>query len=449
MSNSITPGEVAVEDSSAAFSAACKKYVVENLIKSTSVAILFLGGLMLLVFFLHIGYMPDVNLESIASVLYAVAFLGLFIVVCAMFMMVFPGLLLAEAKKVTKGVHVGHLFCISFGASLIWVFWLFHMFQIYVIESNVVIFGVPAVIAILAALAGVIISRKFFKESTDDAEHGRYSPRENPVLIGVWSLIVTAAVVGLVALALGFVGVIGLNGDIRYSSGGDAYFRLVLLLVVISLSTVAIGGSKSSEVAKIALMLSLVLLFVMFVATGTASSIPMMAMRLLGLGEISAAQISVTGKTCREIIQTQGQRVCRDDVADDAVTVICPVILRSRIGSQAVLDFAPIGFSDKAKPFWMIKRGAAEGKSGAMFIRRVILDRDKLLSWRPLSSLGERDEVSVGNSTFPRVGTWMDLDNPEVLKADEDIQASYRKLLSDECGIQSAPIFPESVQKSS
>ena len=75
-----------------------RQYVSENPLKFASAAILMWGMGLLLTFFLRIRYMPEVNVVSVSSVLYAVAVLGLVISIYTMLALVAPGMVLASVK---------------------------------------------------------------------------------------------------------------------------------------------------------------------------------------------------------------------------------------------------------------------------------------------------------------------------------------------------------------
>ena len=100
------------------------QYILDNPVKSATTAILFWGGLLLLMFFLHIGFMPDVNLESVSSLLYAVALFGGFIAAYSALLLVLPGLAMAELRSTVKFLRFRHLLATEIGATLSWAAFL-------------------------------------------------------------------------------------------------------------------------------------------------------------------------------------------------------------------------------------------------------------------------------------------------------------------------------------
>jgi hypothetical protein len=212
-------------------------------------------------------------------------------------------------------------------------------------------------------------------------------------------------------MSLIFIGLVGASGDIRSASNTHAATQLLLLTVVIAFSAAVIGAVRSSDTVKVSAILAPGLLFLVLNFTGSFTAIPAMAMRVLGQGEIGAARIVVSGKTCREINETLGQRVCDEEAKEDA-TAVCPAMIKSRIGSQMVLDFAPIAMdvSDINKPqlVWVTSEKKMSEQAGPSIVRRVILDKAKIISWQPLRTLGERDAGKVHRFTeLTQLGSWL------------------------------------------
>ena len=132
-------------------------------------------------------------------------------------------------------------------------------------------------------------------------------------------------------------------------------------------------------------------------ATGNFSVFSVIAVQLLGVGEINAARVVVSGKGCQEVNEALGQRVCMDR-GDDKATSICPVTIRARIGSQVVLEFAPlVVHTDEATRMKSVLWAASVREDGATqerkLVRRVIIDKARVLGWQPLPGLGEHQVV--------------------------------------------------------
>jgi len=433
-------------DSANKFTKKVGQYIQENPIKVLSAAALCWGSLLLLLFFLRIGYMPDINFESITSVLYAVALLGLMISVYTMLVMVMPGLFLSGAKDATDRVTGGHLLCITAGSAIIWAVMICRMFDVSICSYSLTdtsVWIVGTLVALLAPGIGLWISRKWPSKSSESENNGskapqKWTPQENAIAIYLWSLAMLIGVGSLLGISLMFISILGMGGSIRTATGGQAVLQIAMLVFLIACSSALIGSVKKSERQKLTWIFAPTLLFVVLSTTGSFSTIPMIAVKTLGLGEISAARIAVTGKTCREVNQTLGQHVCVN-VGDDEVTAICPVMIKSRIGGQVVLDFAALAdiLDQDKKPhiYWVTTEGAIDGKQGQRITRRVILDKAKLVGWQPLLGIGERDlsEMKM-DTTSMRVSTWLDVKNVNQGGTGVSTESSLDTFLINRCG---------------
>jgi hypothetical protein len=185
---------------------------------------------------------------------------------------------------------------------------------------------------------------------------------------------------------------------------------------------------------KLSIVMGGIVFYYALSATGSFSAIPAIVVRVLSLGDISAARLVVSGDACNQINGAVGQQVCASD--SSGASTICPVIIRSRIGSDVVLEFAELA-AEKIdhKPverkmlgkvrdlapqgtgrvnadhrfFWITTDGAVDGKSGVKISRRVILEKSNISAWRPLTSIFERDRRAgpVAEHSAPYVGAAM------------------------------------------
>lgn len=414
------------------------QYFLENPIKTFSAITLFWGCLLTLLFFLRIGHMPDIDMESAASLLYAIALLGSFFAAYTMLIMVTPGLFLAAAIHKTKEVSLLHLLCITTGASLPWFLMLLNSFK--KISNSFTLYSI-FLITLLSPLVGllfsIILKKTDIQIENDDHKKNRLSPKENPVKIYLWSLGVLIVIGVTLSVPLFFIILIGMNGNFRTTSNGDAIFIATLLVVLIATSAAMIGGVKPSNTTKAAIVFAPLLLFIVLASTGSFSFFSVLAVKALGQGEIGAARITVTGKTCHEINETLGQRVCITSDGEEA-TPICPVMIKSRIGSQVVLDFAPIGIEKHSigKAFWITTNGTVDGKPGESTTRRIIIDKAKLLSWQPLKGFDERDQKQISFSTTPRVATWLIQNASTPIPKSVHSMTLVPKIVIEQCGDQ-------------
>lgn len=388
-------------------------YALENPFKVGAATTLFVGGLFTLLFFLRIGYMPDVNLESVSSLLYAVSLIGSFLCAYVMVLLVLPGLMLATARESTVNVTICHLIVLAAGAGIIWV-----------LAMACLLDFVPTWVAWLAG--GVVTVGFPFIAGRTDRRCGLQSPppaatgtairqpwdsSKNPWKTYFWSVAAMLSMVAVLSVTIVFVGSIGMSGDIRRASSGEVLGMMGALSALVALSAAFIGSVRKDDSRKLAIFLAPFLLVLALVSTGSFTALPAIAVRAVGQGEIPGARIVVDGKTCREISLALGQAVCTE-AAEGQPTAICPVMIRSRIGSQVVLDFAPMAVATAQAghaphAFWAVSSGAVDGKAGTRWIRRVVVDKSKLLNWQPLRSFEEKDNPLTARMDIPPVAAWL------------------------------------------
>jgi hypothetical protein len=418
-----------------------RQYAMENPLKFATTAIFMWGMALLLTFFLRIRYMPEVNLESVSSVLYAVAVLGLVIASYTMLALVAPGLALASFKEHFGKYASPHLACIAIAAASIWVLQLLFAFDfvsLTVMENVAFSLAIALTFASIAVICSAIIRRR-----TEVSFHTSLSPRVNFLTAWIASITVTAIIALVLAFPLIFILILGLGGDIRLASDEMAALQFGVLVLLIVVCALAIGLSKPTDTVRNAIFFAPTLLFMILVVTGSFSSISAMCMRALGQGEISIARISVTGSACREINQTLGQRVCAEADKDDIVA-ICPVIIRSRIGSQVVLDFAPIraAAKDAQAIYWAASRKANDDSPLQSITRRVVLDKAKMLSWQPLQTIPEQNIIDK-STPMPEMATSYEFNAVVDEKTATSKPPPTKSVLAQRCGVYFAPIAAE------
>ncbi len=412
-------------------------YLLDNPLKSLSMGTLVVGGLLLLMYFIRIGFMPDVNIESVTSLLYAVALLGLFIGAFTAVMLVMPGMLLRMARSFCKAAVGVHLLAVSVAFGLLWAIALLNLFGLLSglwawIWATVVWLVLPAV--------GV------WRSPLSTGTRGA---------VWVWSLLVIALLALLFFVPVSFVFLIGLSGDINHAPTGQAVLLLISLVICVATSAWVLGTAQDKQMVGVVAYLGPTLLFLVLSITGNFTVFSKMAVTLLGAGEINAARVVVTGKGCQEVNEALGQRVCKD-VGDEKATAICPVTIRSRIGSQVVLEFAPLaavppasGAASGTAPSVMwataVKEPGKSSDKGLSLVRRVIMDKSKLLSWRPLTGWPEHD-LPAPPKAGERVASWLSLTSGPGGDRSPDVNgqasAEVGRALAQRCGRDDGALAP-------
>lgn len=422
-------------------------YFVDNPIKIISMAIMFFGGLILLMYFIRIGFMPDIDFKSSTSLIYAVALLGMFFSSYMMLMMVVPGLVLFRAKKATKNITARHIFCITIGASICWAVFICNQFGFI---QNILMYGAFVCVVLLVPALGVWMDRKWslpndakMEEENCRVDAPTVDPLKSKLKAFGWSLLMIVILAFFLTIPILFIGVIGMTGEIRNASNSQAVLGLILMVLSVSLSAGVIAAGRSKDVAKFSIVIAPSLMILVLVTAGNPSVFSFIAIKALGQGEIRAGRLVVSGKTCREINQTLGQNVCVN-TADERATAICPVTIRSRIGSQALLEFAPLMIDvGKNQPNWVVTAGKTDDNKGVLLRRRVILDKAKLLSWQPLEGFGEENIELAKNASIPAVATWIGAKEGKSFNALGKQDDVLSKVLLNRCGAELEDVDPK------
>ncbi|MCO6506314.1 MAG: hypothetical protein J6570_04295 [Snodgrassella sp.] len=380
-------------------------YIQNNLIKFLSICILCFGGWLLLVFFININYMPEISIESITSIIYAVAILGLVLFIYSLLFITLPGLFLSYEKQKVTGVSKWHIFILNVDAALIWFLIIsLQLCEFTTINKKTFIILIATIIIILFILSMLLSNKQFFKKYSEqkktyvtklkksDIYHVNINRKQN----FLWSLTIISVTTISYAMCIFSISFFWLNGSINTENDYSFIFKSIYFIFLIILSTTFIGSLKFPESLKFALALSPLLLFIILFLTKSFSTFSLYSIKILRLGEVNSTRIVVSGKTCQTINYSLGKKVCEGQ-SDDSVTAICPVLIKSRIGNEMVLEFAPL-YKNKSKEnnkwnnfFWITTKNTDNRDRNIEMSQIVILDKSKILSWQPLARIKEKD----------------------------------------------------------
>lgn len=166
---------------------------------------------------------------------------------------------------------------------------------------------------------------------------------------------------------------------------GSSYDGWVLFLVAVfflfgvAISIVIYSISWIGAI-KVIISSGFLLTFISFVVMDSIGAPSIFAVNRLGIGELNAARLVLSGKGCKQLNLALGGKHC-EEVADDQPTSLCPVTLRSRIGTQVLIEVAPVTLTvDEKDPSkktlrWHDKENPRQ---------RVVLDKSVLLAWSRL-----------------------------------------------------------------
>lgn len=504
-------------------------YAEKNLISVAATIVLVIGGVMLVAYFVQIGFMPEINLASSSSILYAIAALGGILVFYTTFTLILPGLALAQLRDLTKRFSDLHLLFVSLGFSVVWFGSLAVMCDVLTLKI-----AVPCGYSLILILstAGIFVDRVWYRYSDDgtiiklDQPHSSWGARfpwgaflggfctlwilasltrwwhgnistweflisvttaavilftlivrarnrkkesnqghnpkhlaswwaanssENPGATLFWSIVLQAILMMPSAFSVFIILQLGIQGNLSYVSMKDGLASFACILVLVSIATWFIGSAKAQNKVQVTMLMAPALLFVLLAIMGNLSAPAAFAIRVLGLGEIQAARLAVANKGCLSINEQLGQRVCSPS-GDGSVTGICPVMIKSRIGSQFLLEFAPMAVQEEEnthKPVvsWAtrIKNGTS-GETPRTLVRRALVDKSEVLGWRTLTGFKETsvEENQVDTKSFWRVTTWIDSDGSKINDVGGKPNTDLATVLAARCG----PVVPSDVRGS-
>lgn len=371
--------------SAAEFKRLLLKYAGENPVKLLSVAALSYGGMLLLLYFCRIGFMPELNLESATSLLYAVAMLGMFIVFFAMFTFVAPGLLLGFFRDGESPwlKHAGDVILSMSWASICWGVVLAQLFGVADSASGCLLFvAAMTLCAVIGVAVGWMVPRakclRVRQRAVVAAKDSATQAEETASISWLQSAFLAMLCFGTMSMPLLFIFLLGREGDLASSADQVAFGAVALQMAGVAAAGIFLGCAAPHLRLGLAVVLASLLFLAISAGTGAFTVVPAIVVRKLGVGEMQAARLVLTAKGCRALNAAAAQRVCQDaGPGDEEALAVCPVVLRSTIGTQLVVEF---GTGAAAWGAWL--HGA--DKSAQRNHVRVVLDKAQLLAWSPI-----------------------------------------------------------------
>lgn len=367
-------------------------YALENPVKALSATVLAYGIAVLFAYFVHIRFLPDVDLEAATTLLYAAALMGSLLTGYIAFTLVMPGLLLAAGRDGRADITDRHVWLVAVLSSVIWA----------LILSGLLL-GAPKWLwwtasSVTLGVVAVAIIRAHIVES-----HGGPSAWWRRRYL--WVLASTAACLFMMTLPVAFILMLGQHGDIRYANTVRGGLTLVFVTIVLALMAGSLGTLEARQRWVAALLLAPLMLVALCIVMGSFSAISVIVVNRLGLGEQRAVRAVVSGKTCRHINLALGQVICREGPEDEP-SAICPAVLRSRIGSQVLLEFGAMSVEandGRAALEWQSLQ--PEPDKPARF-RRVVLDKGLLLAWSEID-MSVAPSSTASAPSAPVLASWL------------------------------------------
>lgn len=377
-------------------------YAVDSPAKTLSLTVLTYGGVLLWVYFARINFLPDVNLDAVTSVLYAVALVGLLLAGYTAATLAMPGLVLGVARDGHPAIEDKHVGMVASAGAMAWGVVVAGILY----ERNCYFWGAVVVAAILYVAVWQLLGRHQLKQAHKHESVDVEASKSTPWL---WMLSAGVGCAALMLLPLALLAVLGLNGNLRRADDHSVLLSLFMTVVVIAAAAALLGATKAHKRWRVALLIAPIMLFFTSMLLDSFSAVSVVAVRKLGLGEQYFVRAVVSGKTCKVVNQALGQNVCDPQAEDDAPTAICPAVLRSRIGSQVLLEFSGIKLEGApTKLIWATPSGIKVDVKEEPFFRRVVLPKEQLLTW---SNLSQQVEQAASAPVSNVLASWLPKDS--------------------------------------
>lgn len=308
------------------FTAWLVDYFKQNPFKVLSTATLAFGFLLLVPVFWGIGELPQLDVPSMLPLLGTIAVGGFWLTFFLASMPIAGGLLARSKPNAPVWqsgwwlvlIYVLPVICISLllWASMTWFsFW----------EGSVgyVVVLLMALGPFLAAVRMWVLRRLVPDRTRAISEWATLA----------WNAVVVTALSGyLVVTAIQIVVPESLTV-------GDLTATLVLWTVYASVVTVLAVRIKSMEIIRVMLVMAFLVATILLVGTGGMTSISKAMLKRAGWGNYPA-KLFVTDRGCDILNRSSGHVVCKPEKAAGG-NLVCPVIVRSRIGTPNFFFVSP------------------------------------------------------------------------------------------------------------
>jgi hypothetical protein len=347
------------------------KNAKQHPLKSTSALALVFGGFMLMMFFGHLQELPDIDLASSASLLWALAAIGALVAVFVLALPLLPGL---DAKFSNNALDwaqgPAHQLALSLPA---------------LVTFGIVLIGIgfqmpnqpPFVWALLVAGTSWISidARRYFVHRTLSADQEAIPTRRRFLFV-----MVSGMFTWWLTLGLGFIFVVTLYLPAE-TDGWWLLFVVAGQLGIFYSATLA-GTTLDwrKERAALAVLVTSTLVLPALISQNV-TGIAVAAVRTLGLGE-RPARLVLTSSGCDAINKAAGQKVCETSPGTNT-NVVCPAILKSRIGTPYLIELSPLN-SEGTWP---------ERKNHPL----IPIAKAEVVSWPKLNLSGQVADSRAGN----------------------------------------------------
>lgn len=355
----------------------------EHPFKAASLAVLTIGGLSLLVFFMWLGVMPDLDLAGASATMAAVAMIGLLVAAALGGSTLAAGITARNLITSQADVFQSRWTVAIFATPAVVAFVGFAALSAWGDNWTLPIFGLCVLLLMVTLLLiralALLLSDAFEPPAGSSSNK---TARTLEIVIGLLG----GGFIWLVMPLFAFFSFASLWPVHRPSSEFGNYLAIWGLLCV-AMNVAIIYLPKKHEIINVTFM-GLLTVFLLLVLTQNWPGIPLAAVRTLGLGETPVALV-LTERGCHTLNQaTRGQTICQLD-AEKKTGWACPVVLKSRIGSPFVVEVTSFDTNGK----WPAQLPIPQQREGqpptphALKYQRIQIPKNDVLSWPAIEPL--------------------------------------------------------------
>lgn len=339
-----------------------RDFALANPIKTFTTSVLAVGGLFVLVFFVRIGFMPDVDLTNSTALLSAVALVGLGSLTAFVLVAVLPGV--ATQYALDESALPPDRWTLMTVAAAGVLLPIVILALVWLPEGSTppsASYWAPAFIA-LAVLA--IILRVYYLSKHLRVEASLATPK----LTGADGLQSIFLLIGsALAWILGTLTALQIAFQFAIGSSHPTWFTTLVIsawmFLVVSIN--AVTARLQTKQAWIFAPISGFVIFVLLILlTSSFSELPANAIRILGFGEVKNVDLVVKADVCRSMPLTSSTDLRCAMSSSDAVGIFRDVTIRSRIGAQIVVE-----------------KSALNSASNTQAVTRLVLKKEDVVMW--------------------------------------------------------------------
>ena len=316
-----------------------------RLIKTANFFVPLVGGVLVLLFVISIGQLPSLDLAGSTALLTAVALFGIAIIGCIGGATVMPALLeISIGDGSDRKRRTLYLLLSSVPAWLALAFllalWLLDHYRLKLIIPSSATF-IPSLLA-LTLICGVSIC---WHQTSQD------SPKADSRWERIWALTVTSlywAQISMIwsasfGVATYFFYYLSIDPSVPWWQ--RVFVGAVWLLTCMAINS-AIASAGTGKAALRGAIVAVGLALIPLLLTKSLTDLSGLVLNRLGLADLKV-RLVVTEEGCNILNSAvRGGPVCAVDPTTKLASV-CPVVLKSRVGSPYRLDFYPLGADGK------------------------------------------------------------------------------------------------------